>query len=101
MRSDCAVDVDPGAADVRQNALIRCWVPSRVMLGRQAVDRHDNVQLVEPVPTSRNSPECTGHDLSMDSKPIDLWQEQFELAMPHKRIAAHERDVERLMFFEQ
>jgi hypothetical protein len=37
----------------------------------------------------------------VDSELLNRWQKQFKLAVSHQRIAADERDVEWLMFFEQ
>src|SRR6185503_17164171 len=63
--------------------------------GRQAVDRHHDLQAAMLRPLGGNRPDGTGDELRMDVARRKLRQDAVEFPIANERLAADDRDVQR------
>lgn len=66
------------------------------MLRLQSVNRYDNVHVGKRRPTRPKGSESTGDDLEVNSSIKQERNHQLERAIPHKRVASHHREMQRL-----
>ena len=88
-------DLVPG--DVLEDAFVGGRRAANVVFGRQSVDRHHDLQPAHAGPFGWNRPNRAGHDLGMNPARGELRQDLPELAIAHQRLAADDRDVQRLV----
>src|SRR5262249_13080710 len=74
--------------------LVRGRRPPHVVLGRQAVDRHDNRDAREHAPCWRNLPDGTGYELNVNAASGKDRQNGVEFAVSHKRLTTDDRNVQ-------
>ena len=89
------------ACDVFEDAVVGGGFAALVVLGLEAVDRDDDIELLELFPLGGDDAEGAGDDLGVNSAALDLGQEEFELAITNERIAAYEGDVEGLVLVDE
>mgnify|MGYP003694771159 CR=1 FL=1 len=92
-----AMDGDVVAGDVFEDAVVGGRRPPGVVLGLQAVDRHDNLQPPQAAPADRNLAHGARHELRVDAAGGQDRQQRVELAIPDQRFAADDRQVQRAM----
>src|SRR5262249_54953940 len=84
--------------DVLENAIVGGRRSARVVFGLQAVDRDADLQATDGRPGLRDRAHRAGHELRVDAALGELRQEHVELAEAHERLAADNREVNRILF---
>ena len=92
-----AVHGDLVAGDVLEDAIVGGRRPPGVVLGLQAVDRHDNLQPPQAAPADRDLADGARHELRVDAARGQDRQQRVELAVADERFAADDRQVQRAM----
>jgi hypothetical protein len=101
LRCDRAVNGDSCPFDVLKDAFIGSWFAPRIVLWLEAVDRYHNIQFLKCRPVAGDDPESTRDDLRVDAALLYLRQQQLEFPIPHQRIAADKRHVNRFVFIDE
>ena len=84
-----------------EDALVGGRRPPRVVLGLQAVDRHDEREARQAAPLERNLAHRARHELHVDAALGQQRQQRVQLAVAHQRFAADDRDVQRTMAIDE
>src|SRR5260370_11381124 len=96
LTGDRAVDGNLLARDVLQDAIVGCRGAPDIVLGLQSVNRYDDVHVGKRRPSRRKRPECTGDQLDVNSSIKQQRNHHLELAIADKRVASHDRQMQRL-----
>jgi len=91
-----AMHRDLVAFDVLEDAIVGRRRPAHVVFGLQTIDRDADLQPGNLRPLDRNRTHGARHDLDEQSALGQLGQQHIQLAIAHQRLAADERDVQRL-----
>ena len=68
-----------------------------IVLRLQPVNRHHNIQVLEPSPLRWNRAKRARHDLRVHASCVQLGQQHLQLAIPHQWVPSHQRHVQRLL----
>ena len=98
---DRAVHADVVSLDVLEDALVGGGFAPLVVLGLQAVDRDDELKPAEARPLDGNRPHGARDELRVDAHLGHARKNFVELAKANERLAADDRDVQRLVFVEE
>jgi hypothetical protein len=81
------------ATDVAKDSLVGGWGPTSVVLRLQAVDRYDESEAAGATPLEGNGSHRAGHDLGVNSPPLQCRQEFRDFPPTDQWLPAHERQV--------
>ena len=96
-----AVNRDLVSGDVLEDPIVGRRRPARIVLRLQTVDRHDDRESGQPAPLPRDLAHRTRDELHVDAPPGQNRKKDVQLAIPHERLAADDREVERPMAIDQ
>jgi hypothetical protein len=71
------------------------------VLGLKAVDRHDDLQSAQARPLGGDRTHRARDELRVDPALGETGQNRIELAEPHQRFAADDREMKRLVLIDQ
>src|SRR5688572_7199902 len=80
--------------DVLQNARVGGGLTAGVMFRLQPVDGDADLQAPQRRPREWNGPHRAGHDLDEEAAIGELRQNDIELAIPHQRFPANQRNMQ-------
>ncbi len=86
---------------MRENAIVRGWSPSRVVLRRQAINRDHNLQATEIAPREWDGANRARHQLCMNVAGRQFGQDRVELTVSNERLSAHYRHVKRFVLIDE
>jgi hypothetical protein len=92
-----AVDGYVMSFDVLQDPVVGGRCPSDVVLGLKTIDRHHDLKAPQSDPLRWNRTDGAGDELRVDAAVGEHRQNLSKLAIPHERLTADNRHVERAM----
>ena len=81
--------------DVLEDALVGRGCAANIVFGLEAIDRHDELQPVQPLPLAWNGSNGAGHELRVDASFGHPRQNLVEFLVSDQRLASHDRDMQR------
>ena len=90
-----AVNGDLMPFDVLEDAIVGRGRAAHVVFRLEAIDRHDELQPVQPLPLAWNGSNGARHELRVYASFGHLRQDRVEFLVSDQRLASHDRDVQR------
>ena len=95
------VDIDAPARDIFENALVRGGLAADVVIFGVVIDRHGDGNFGEIRPGDWKRDHAARNDQCVDASAAQLGNNLAQFAMPHERLSADERNLQRLVLIDQ